>query len=103
MIVCEVMGRDAGWIALTAGVAGNAHVVLVLKPIHRDHVRAAEYNHDHGKKYGIVVVAEGAKLPDPRQATKGTKVDSFGHARLPGFGELLANKIEERTATRLVR
>ena len=99
VIVCEVMGRDAGWIALTAGVAGNAHVVLVPeKPIDLDHVCALlKYNHDHGKKYGIVVVAEGAKLPDSAQATVGAKVDSFGHARLSGIGELLANKIEEKT------
>src|SRR5271155_1311175 len=99
VIVCEVMGRDAGWIALTAGVAGNAHVVLVPeKPIDLDHVCALlKYNHDHGKKYGIVVVAEGAKLPDSEQATKGAKVDSFGHVRLSGIAELLANKIEEKT------
>jgi ATP-dependent phosphofructokinase / diphosphate-dependent phosphofructokinase len=100
VIVCEVMGRDAGWIALTAGVAGNAHVVLVPeKPIDLDHVCALlKYNHDHGKKYGIVVVAEGAKLPEATgQATRGTKVDSFGHAQLSGIAELLASKIEERT------
>ena len=100
VIVCEVMGRDAGWIALTAGVAGNAHVVLVPeKPIDLDRVCALlKYNHDHGKKYGIVVVAEGAKLPDTgEQAIKGTKVDSFGHAQLSGIAERLANKIEERT------
>jgi ATP-dependent phosphofructokinase / diphosphate-dependent phosphofructokinase len=100
VIVCEVMGRDAGWIALTAGVAGNAHVVLVPeKPIDLDHVCALlKYNHDHGKKYGIVVVAEGATLPDTgEQAIKGTKVDSFGHAQLSGIAELLAHKIEEKT------
>jgi len=99
VIVCEVMGRDAGWIALTAGVAGNAHVVLVPeKPIDLDHVCALlKYNHDHGKKYGIVVVAEGAKLPSGGQATVGTKVDSFGHARLSGVGQALAEEIEKRT------
>lgn len=100
VIVCEVMGRDAGWIALTAGVAGNAHVVLVPeKPIDLDHVCALlRYNHDHGKKYGIVVVAEGAKLPGSgAQATVGSKVDSFGHARLSGIGQALAEAIEERT------
>ena len=100
VIVCEVMGRDAGWIALTAGVAGGAHVVLVPeKPIDLDHVCAIlKHNHDHGKKYGIVVVAEGAKLPDSdAQATKGTKVDSFGHARLSGIGEHLAEEIEKKT------
>src|SRR5580658_9405293 len=92
VIVCEVMGRDAGWIALTAGVAGGAHVVLVPeKPIDLDHVcRILRYNHDHGKKYGIVVVAEGAKLPAGGQATMGEKLDSFGHARLSGISQALA-------------
>jgi ATP-dependent phosphofructokinase / diphosphate-dependent phosphofructokinase len=99
VIVCEVMGRDAGWIALTAGIAGNAHVVLVPeKPIDIDHVCALlKYNHDHGKKYGIVVVAEGAKIPGGSQATLGGKVDSFGHARLSGIGQALAELIEEKT------
>src|SRR5271170_1006911 len=99
VIVCEVMGRDAGWIAPTAGVAGNAHVVLVPeKPIDLDHVCALlNHNHAHGKKYGIVVVAEGAKLPDSAQATVGGKVDSFGHARLSGIGQALAEEIEKRT------
>jgi 6-phosphofructokinase 1 len=93
------MGRDAGWIALTAGVAGNAHVVLVPeKPIDLDHVCALlKYNHDHGKKYGIVVVAEGAKLPSGEQATQGTKVDAFGHARLSGIAAALAEEIEKKT------
>ena len=99
VIVCEVMGRDAGWIALTAGVAGNAHVVLVPeKPIDIDHVCALlKYNHDHGKKYGIVVVAEGAKLPDGGLATHGDKLDSFGHARLSGIAAALAEEIEKKT------
>jgi 6-phosphofructokinase 1 len=100
VIVCEVMGRDAGWIALTAGVAGGAHVILVPeKPIDLDHVCAIlKYNHEHGKKYGIVVVAEGAKLPDSgAQAVKGDKVDSFGHARLSGIAEHLAEEIEKKT------
>lgn len=100
VIVCEVMGRDAGWIALTAGVAGGAHVVLVPeRPIDLEHVCSIlKHNHEHGKKYGIVVVAEGAKLPGSgEQATKGAKVDSFGHARLSGIGEALAEEIEKKT------
>lgn len=99
VIVCEVMGRDAGWIAMTAGVAGGAHAILVPeKQINLDHVCALlKYNHDHGKKYGIVVVAEGAKLPGGGQSTKGTKVDSFGHAILSGIGQQLAELIEEKT------
>ncbi len=99
VIVCEVMGRDAGWIALTAGVAGNAHVILVPeKPIDLDHVCAIlKKNYEGEKKYGIVVVAEGAKLPDGGQAIKGAKVDSFGHAQLSGIGEHLAQEIEKKT------
>ncbi|HZD47905.1 MAG TPA: ATP-dependent 6-phosphofructokinase, partial [Silvibacterium sp.] len=99
VIVCEVMGRDAGWIALTAGVAGNAHVVLVPERlIDLDHVCAVlKHNHDHGKKYGIVVVAEGAKFPSGEQASVGGKVDSFGHVRLSGIGQALAEEIEKRT------
>lgn len=100
VIVCEVMGRDAGWIALTSGVAGGAHAILVPEqPIDLDHVcKLLKHNHDNGKKYGIVVVAEGAKLPDTGgQATHGTKVDSFGHARLSGIGAALAEEIEKRT------
>jgi ATP-dependent phosphofructokinase / diphosphate-dependent phosphofructokinase len=99
VIVCEVMGRDAGWIALTAGVAAGAHVILVPeKPINLGHVCALlKYNHDHGKKYGIVVVAEGAKIPGGGQSTQGEKLDSFGHARLSGIGQHLAEEIEKKT------
>ena len=69
VIVVEVMGRDAGWIAYASGVAGGAHVVLVPeKPIDIDHVCALlKYNYDHGKHYGVVVVAEGCHLPEGGQ------------------------------------
>jgi 6-phosphofructokinase 1 len=93
------MGRDAGWIAITAGIAGGADVILVPeKPIDIDEVcRLLKYRHDHGKKFGIVVVAEGAQMPAGGQATHGTSVDSFGHARLSGIGQHLAEEIEKRT------
>src|SRR5271165_7025897 len=100
VVVVEVMGRDAGWIAYASGVAGGAHVILVPeKEIDIDHVCALlKYNYDHGKHYGVVVVAEGCHLPEVGQVIdEGAKVDSFGHARLSGIGELLANKIEEKT------
>jgi 6-phosphofructokinase 1 len=98
VIVCEVMGRDAGWIALASGVAGGAHVILPPeKPIDLDHVcKLLNYNRDHGKNYGIVVVAEGAKIAGEDQITRGTKVDSFGHAILSGIGDHLASLIEEK-------
>jgi ATP-dependent phosphofructokinase / diphosphate-dependent phosphofructokinase len=99
VIVIEVMGRDAGWIAYAAGVAGGAHVVLVPeKEIDIDHVCALlKYNYDHGKHYGVVVVAEGCHLPEVGQVIGSGQVDSFGHARLSGIGEALADLIEKKT------
>ncbi len=100
VIVIEVMGRDAGWIAYASGVAGGADVTLVPeKDIDIDHVAALlKYNYDHGKHYGIVVVAEGCHLPEKGQIVDAsTKLDSFGHARLSGIGEALADLIEEKT------
>src|ERR1700712_2318546 len=63
VIVCEVMGRDAGWIAITSGIAGGADVIFVPeKPIDMDEVcRLVTYRREHGKKFSVVVVAEGAK------------------------------------------
>ena len=99
VIVIEVMGRDAGWIAYAAGIAGGAHVILVPeKPIDIDHVCALlKYNYDHGKHYGVVVVAEGCHMPDTGQVLGSAQVDSFGHARLAGIDEALADLIEKKT------
>ena len=99
VIVCEVMGRDAGWIAITSGIAGGADAIGVPeKPLDIDRIcRIVKYRHDHGKKFSIVVVAEGAKLPDGGQATQGGKVDAFGHARLSGIGQAVAELIEQKT------
>jgi 6-phosphofructokinase 1 len=97
--VIEVMGRDAGWIAYAAGIAGGAHVVLVPeKEINIDHVCALlKYNYDHGKHYGVVVVAEGCHLPEVGQVIGSQQVDSFGHVRLSGIGEALGELIEQKT------
>ena len=99
VIVCEVMGRDAGWIAITSGIAGGADAIGVPeKPLDIDRMcRIVKYRHDHGKKFSIIVVAEGAKLPDGGQATQGGKVDAFGHARLSGIGQTVAELIEQKT------
>jgi 6-phosphofructokinase 1 len=99
VVVIEVMGRDAGWIAYAAGTAGGAHVVLVPeKDIDIDHVCALlKYNYDHGKHYGVVVVAEGCHQPEVGQVIGNAQVDSFGHARLSGIGEALAELIEKKT------
>jgi len=98
--VVEVMGRDAGWIAVTAGIAGGADVVLAPeKEIDIDDVvRLVKARFASTKRFAIVVVAEGAKLPTVEgQVTIGEKVDAFGHARLSGIGPLLAEEIEKRT------
>jgi 6-phosphofructokinase 1 len=100
IIVCEVMGRDSGWIAIFSGIAGGADAILTPeKEIDLDHVcKMLKYRYDHGKKFSIVVVAEGAKMPaSDSQATHGSKVDEFGHARLSGIGQYLADEIEKRT------
>lgn len=98
--VVEVMGRDAGWIAVTVGVAGGADVILAPeKPIDMEEVvRLLRARWESGKKFALVVVAEGAKLPEhPGQTSVGTKLDSFGHVRLSGIGQVLAEEIEART------
>src|ERR1017187_6104686 len=98
--VVEVMGRDAGWIAVTAGIAGGADVVLAPEKLIDidDVVRLLKARWESGKKFAVVVVAEGAKLPHVEgQLTVGDKLDSFGHARLSGIGQVLAEEIEKRT------
>ena len=98
--VVEVMGRDAGWIAITAGIAGGADVTLTPEqPIDMDEVvRLLRARWESGKRFAIVVVAEGAKLPTHEgQVAVGDKLDSFGHARLSGIGQALAEEIERRT------
>ena len=100
VIVCEVMGRDAGWIAITSGIAGGADVIFVPeKPIDIDYaVKILKDRHERGKLFSIVVVAEGAKLPGTeKQATQGSVTDAFGHARLSGIGQAVAEIIEQRT------
>jgi phosphofructokinase-like protein len=98
--VIEVMGRDAGWIAVTAGIAGGADVILVPElPIDLDDVvRLLRARWESGKRFALVVVAEGAKLPEHTgQTAVGNKLDAFGHVRLSGIGQILAEEIERRT------
>lgn len=98
ILVCEVMGRHAGWLAAYGGIAGGAHFILVPeKPIVLDEVvKAVKARHAAGQKYSIVVVAEGAKLED-EEVLKAQAVDAFGHVMLGGIGERLAKLIEKET------
>ncbi|MBI4353487.1 MAG: 6-phosphofructokinase [Candidatus Omnitrophica bacterium] len=98
IMVVEVMGRHAGWIALYSGLAGGADLILIPEtPIKMEEVTAVIRKRlERGKNFSIIVVAEGAKF-DGAEAVLGTKLDEFGHVRLGGIGEMLANKIEETT------
>lgn len=103
VLVVEVMGRHAGWIALHTGMAGGADVILIPeKPFKMEEVCALlKKRHARGKLFSIVVAAEGAQW-DQAERTDGMvlqtqELDSFGHVRLGGIGNLLASEIEKRT------
>jgi ATP-dependent phosphofructokinase / diphosphate-dependent phosphofructokinase len=97
-LIVEVMGRSAGWIALQAGMAGGANVILIPeKPFDLDQV--CEYvQHRFQSQYApIVVVAEGAHPKSLDGAVGAQELDEFGHVRFGGIGQLLAAEIEGRT------
>jgi 6-phosphofructokinase 1 len=99
-MVVEVMGRHAGHIALWAGIAGGAMMVLIPEvPFDIEEVCAAiRHRHETKGRYAsIVVVAEGAEPAGGTLSTSGGDVDAFGHARLGGVGQVLAAEIEKRT------
>lgn len=98
VLVVEVMGRHAGWIALHSGLAGGANVILI--PEHRfdiDQVCAWVTSRFRASYAPIVVVAEGAMPAEGEMILKDESHDSFGHVRLSGVGEWLAKEIERRT------
>ncbi|WP_375493887.1 6-phosphofructokinase, partial [uncultured Jatrophihabitans sp.] len=97
-LIVEVMGRHAGWIALHAGMAGGANVILLPEfPFSLERVCAYVETRFQAAYAPIVVVAEGAMPDDGENATLDKGVDAFGHARLGGVGEWLAGEIEKRT------
>jgi 6-phosphofructokinase 1 len=97
-LVVEVMGRHAGWIALHAGMAGGANVVLVPeRPFDLDAVVAHCLHRFESGFSPIVVVSEGARPADGDLVTSAGQPDAFGHVRLGGIGAALAQAVEERT------
>lgn len=98
VMVVEIMGRHAGWIATYAGLAGGADVVLIPEqPIDVDHVcNVIRERHKRGKLFSIVAVAEGARFAGEEIVVE-EKVDQFGHVRLGGIGQVLAERIEAKT------
>src|SRR3954470_18069807 len=99
VIVVEVMGRHAGWIALYSGIAGGADVVLIPeRPFDVDDVcKSIKHRHDGGATFSIVVVAEGATPEEGGLLTQHQTTDAFGHVRLGGIGIILEREIEDRT------
>ncbi len=103
IMVVEVMGRNTGWIAAYAGLAGGADCIVIpeqattVEEICRDVTR----RHDRGKDFSIIVVAEGAKLAfesgEERLIQPVKDSDEYGYPRLGGIGAALASELEKRT------
>jgi 6-phosphofructokinase 1 len=99
VMVVEVMGRHAGWIATEAGIAGGAAEILIPEE-EFDIERVCDdlkKRHAKGRFASIVVVAEGAEPKQGTMATQSNEVDQFGHVRLGGISNLVAEEIEKRT------
>jgi ATP-dependent phosphofructokinase / diphosphate-dependent phosphofructokinase len=99
VMVAEVMGRHAGWLALSSGLAGGADVILIPEqPFDLDAVcERLRHRHTRGASYSIVVVAEGAQPTEGTMTIQDAGVDEFGHVRLGGIASALAPEIEDRT------
>lgn len=99
IMVVEVMGRHAGWIAIHSGLASGADVILIPEvKIDLDEVcEILKKRKERGKSFSIIVVAEGAEFKAGQVVLKEEKIDSFGHVRLGGIGEILAQEVEKRT------
>ena len=98
VLIVEVMGRHAGWIALHAGLAGGANVILIPeRPF--DIGRVIEYvEHRFQTRYSpILVVAEGATPAEGTMGVLSGEPDAFGHVRLGGIGDRIAAEVESRT------
>ncbi len=99
VIICEVMGRHAGWIALYSGMAGGADVILVPEePFDIEEVcRQIMHRHQRGARFSIVVVAEGAVPAEGTMHLVSGDVDEFGHVRLGGISNRIQEEIGRRT------
>jgi phosphofructokinase-like protein len=97
-LVVEVMGRHAGWIALHAGLAGGANVILLPeRQFDVDQVAGYVEKRFQTQYSPIVVVAEGAQPLDGQMVTHNQELDAFGHVRLGGIGQWLSQQLEAKT------
>jgi len=99
VMIVEVMGRHAGWIALHSGLAGGADVILIPeRPFDIDEVcRLIGRRHSRGRYFSVVVAAEGATPQEGTFEVVDGGKDEFGHERLGGIGQQLEREIERRT------
>jgi ATP-dependent phosphofructokinase / diphosphate-dependent phosphofructokinase len=102
VMVVEVMGRDTGWVALAGGLAGGADLIIIPEfPLDLPEVVGHLYRRrGAGKLFSIIVVAEGALIPELQaNAENAAAKDAFGHVQLAkrGIGEALANRVEAET------
>ena len=107
VMVIETMGRHAGWITCFAGVSTAADYILVPEeaPDIDRMCNLLKERREAGKMYGIVIVSEGVTLPEANGfITRDTEIDEFGHVKLGGIGDIIAELIETRTGieTRVV-
>jgi ATP-dependent phosphofructokinase / diphosphate-dependent phosphofructokinase len=97
-LICEVMGRHAGWIAIHAGLAGGANVILIPeREFDIDQVCEYIIQRYEAQYSPIVVAAEGAMPKGGMPTTEGAPLDAFGHVRLGGIAHWLEGEIEQRT------
>src|SRR5262252_4994028 len=97
-LIVEVMGRNAGWIALHAGMAGGANVILIPEhPFDIEEVCRYVEKRFETRYAPIVVVAEGSHPKSLDTSVLDDSVDAFGHTRFGGVGQLLADEIQKRT------
>jgi phosphofructokinase-like protein len=99
VMVVEVMGRHAGWIATYSGLAGGADVILIPEePFDIEEIcDTLAHRHQRGANFSIVVAAEGAVPKEGTMEVQTGDLDDFGHVRLGGIGQRLADEIERRT------
>ncbi len=98
VLICEVMGRHAGWIALHSGLAGGANVILIPeRPFDIDEVCRYIEKRFASQYAPIVVVAEGATPKEGTMQLQAGELDAFGHVRLGGIGARLEQEIRDRT------
>jgi phosphofructokinase-like protein len=106
VVILEVMGRYSGWIALEAGLAGGADLILIPeKPFEMEEIYdVIKRRQKRGRNFSIIVVAEGAKPKGGGEIVYSESVDEFGHIRLGGIGYYIGKEIEKQTGveTRVV-